>query len=174
MCSSSGPHTRMRSETPVDQAARAWQRPVCPPSGEASAGAVARAWLELRGVVVVVGGVVVVVGLVRRRRRRGSRDAPHQLKVESTPSACGAAAQELGGGAEPCAYGLADGLGLGEGLVPCARPARIRLSPHRAARPKGSPVWRNLDVGAAPHLWPRVWGAVSTRIEQRVVMEKVL
>ena len=82
------------------------------------------------------------------------RDAPDQFKVEEAASACGAAVQELGGGAEPRAYGSADGLGLGEGLVPSARPARIRLSPHRAARPKGLPGRRGLDVGAAPHLWP--------------------
>ena len=88
-------------------------------------------------------------------------DAPDQFKVELAPSACGAAAPELGGGAEPRAYGLADGLGLGEGLVTCARPARIRLSPHRAARPTGSPGWRELDVGAAPHLWPRGWDTLS-------------
>ena len=47
-----GPHTRMVSETPLllqislIKAARAWQRPVCPPRGEASAGATARAWPE--------------------------------------------------------------------------------------------------------------------------------
>ena len=109
-------------------------------------------------------GVVVVVGLVRRRRRRGwcwRSGAPDQFRVELTASACGAAVHELGGGAEPRAYGLADGLGLGEGLVACAWPARIRLPPHGAARPRGSPGWRELDVGAAPHLWPRVGGAVS-------------
>ena len=65
------------------------------------------------------------------------RDAPDQFRVELAPSACGAAAPELGGGAEPRAYSLADGLGLGEGLLSCARPARIRRSPHRAARPLG-------------------------------------
>ena len=94
----------------------------------------------------------------------GLRDAPDQFRVEATASALCAAAPELGGGAEPRACVLADGLGLGEGLVTCARPARIRLSPHRAARPLGSPGWRGLDVGAAPHLWPRVWGAVSMHI----------
>ena len=60
-------------------------------------------------------GVVVVVGLVRRRRRRGwcwRSGAPDQFRVELTASACGAAVHELGGGAEPRAYGLADGLGL--------------------------------------------------------------
>ena len=96
------------------------------------------AFLDLEAV-----GVVVVVGLVRRRRRRGwcwQRGAPDQFKVELTASACGAAVRELGSGAEPRAYGLADGLGLGEGLVACAWPARIRLSPYGTARPRGSPV----------------------------------
>ena len=80
-------------------------------------------------------------------------DTPHQLKVEETPGACGAAVRELSSSAEPRTCGLADGLGLGEGLVTCARPARIRLSPHRAARPRtGWPGWRELDLGAAPHL----------------------
>ena len=67
----------------------------------------------------------------QKDRGRGRlSDAPDQFKVKATPSACGAAAQELGGGAEPRAYGLADGLGLGEGLVQravggaCARRAR--------------------------------------------------
>merc|ERR1719217_415676 len=81
---------------------------------------------------------VGVVGLVRRRRRRRRRrwrrGAPDQFKVELTASVCGAAALQLGGGAEPRAYGLADGLGLGEGLVPCApAPARTRLAAAEAA-----------------------------------------
>ena len=92
----------------------------------------------------------------RHGRYGWRRDAPHQLKVKQTPSACGAAVQELGSGAEPRAYGLADGLGLGEGLVTCARPARFRRSPHRAARPTRAPGLRELDVGAAANLWTGV------------------
>ena len=71
--------------------------------------------------------------------------APDQFEVELTPSACGAAVFKLGSGAEPRACGLADGLGLGERLISCALPARIRLA-HRAARPTGPPklgrAWR--------------------------------
>ena len=96
----------------------------------------------------------------RHWRHGWRRDAPHQLRVEATPSSSGAAAQELGSGAEPGTCGLADGLGLGEGLVARALPPRIRLPPHRAARPKAGPAW-GLDVGAAPHLWPRIGVAVS-------------
>ena len=70
---------------------------------------------------------ILLYGLTLRRGpgMRGLRDAPDQFKVEATATALCAAAPELGGGAEPRAYGLADGLGLGEGLVSCARPARI-------------------------------------------------
>ena len=66
---------------------------------------------------------------VARGKRPGAEgeesDAPDQFKVELTASACGAAGRELGSGAEPRAYALADGLGLSKGLVACARPARI-------------------------------------------------
>ena len=66
---------------------------------------------------------------VAREKRPGAEgeesDAPDQFKVELTASACGAAGRELGSGAEPRAYGLADGLGLSEGLVAFARPASI-------------------------------------------------
>ena len=70
---------------------------------------------------------------VKKKRCKWSRpsaagkgsDAPDQFRVESTASACGTAGRELGSGAEPRACGLADDLGLGKGLVACARPARI-------------------------------------------------
>ena len=67
---------------------------------------------------------------VKKKRCKRSRpgaegegsDAPDQIKVEATASARGAAGHELGSGAEPRACAIADGLGLGKGLVACARP----------------------------------------------------
>lgn len=114
------PHT-LSSPNQLDRAARAWcvALKACPPSGEGTHGRLTR---RVRG-----------SSCAKKKRCALSRpgaegeesDAPDQVKVEATPSACGAAGHELRSGAEPRACGLADGLGLGEGLVACARPARI-------------------------------------------------
>ncbi len=78
------------------------------------------------------------------------RDGPDQLPIEATPRACGAAALELGDGAEPGACGQADGSGLGKVLVARAAP-RVGFSPHRAAGVL-PPATRKVSVGAAAHL----------------------
>ena len=47
----------------------------------------------------------------------GRRDGPDQVIIEATARAIRAAALELGDGAEPGAGSIADGFGLGKGLV---------------------------------------------------------
>ena len=85
----------------------------------------------------------------------GRRDGPHQVIIEETARALRAPALELGDGAEPGAGSIADGLGLGKGLVALAAEALVRSAPHRAARILQPAGIRELGVGAAPHLRPR-------------------
>ena len=78
-----------------------------PLSEEGSTGATARAWLVMRKNEEA--SQVLVLG-------------PDQLRIVATARAYRAAVLDLGDGAEPGACGLADGLGLGEGLVATANP----------------------------------------------------
>ena len=81
--------------------------PSVPLSGEGSTGATARAWLVMR---------TEDVSQVLEPR------SPDQFLIVATARAYRAAVLELGDGAESGACGLADGLGLGEGLVATAPP----------------------------------------------------
>ena len=85
----------------------------------------------------------------------GRRDGPDQVIIEATARVCRAAGLELGDGAEPGAGSIADGLGLGKGLVALAAEALVGSAPHRAARTLLPAGKRELGVGAAPHLRPR-------------------
>ena len=79
------------------------------------------------------------------------RDAPDQVTIEPTARACRAATLKLVHGTEPGPGSIADGFGLGKGLVAVATEVLVRASPHRTARilqPGGS----ELGFGAAPHL----------------------
>ena len=71
------------------------------PLSEEGTGATARAWLVMRTEEALQ---VLVLG-------------PDQLRIVATARAYRAAVLDLGDGAEPGACGLADGFGLGEGLV---------------------------------------------------------
>ena len=98
--------------------------------------------------------VMAHIGALRyiqwRQWRR--RDAPDQVTIESTARACGAATRKLGDGTEPGAGSIADGFGLGKGLVAVATEGLVeRTSPHRTARIL-QPGGRELGFGAAPHL----------------------
>ena len=85
----------------------------------------------------------------------GRRDGPDQLTIELTARGRRAAGLELGDGAEPGAGSIADGLGLGKGLVALAAEALVGSTPHRAARTLLPAGIRELGVGAAPHLCGR-------------------
>ena len=124
-----------------------WTHTICVPHKPRHFYRSARAWCLVTATAAAVAGwaAAATAAAERRRRRRrcgaGARarrgrkrqrwsgggvggeesNAPHKFKVEETASACGAAGHELGSGAEPGALGSADGLGLGEGLVACAR-----------------------------------------------------
>ena len=81
--------------------------------------------------------------------------------------ACRAAGLELGDGAKPGVDFIAEGFGLGEGLVVFAVEALVGTSPHRAVRIL-QPGGRKLSVGAAPHLGGRGQrGTVSTQARAR-------
>ena len=94
------------------------------------------------------------LGYIQWRQWR-RRDAPDQVTIEPAARACRAATLKLVHGTEPGPDSIADGFGLGEGLVAVATEVLVgvlvRASPHRTARilqPGGS-EW---GFGAAPHL----------------------
>ena len=98
--------------------------------------------------------VMAHIGALRyiqwRQWRR--KDAPDQVTIEPTARACRAATRKLVDGTEPGPGSIADGFGLGKGLVAVATEGLVKgTSPHRTARilqPGGS----ELGFGAAPHL----------------------